>query len=78
MEKSIKVALMLAFTVCFTAACTNNNIRQVMGSAVANGADTQVKYSAFECTTLQQRCVQGEYQEWQTSDKELGCSCKKL
>ena len=29
------------------------------------------------CVYLQQRCAQGDYQEWQTSHKEMGCWCKK-
>jgi len=58
--------------------CTTQNGRQLMGSAIGNAADTQVAYSPAACFTLQQQCVQGEYQEWETSDKQMGCSCKKL
>jgi heme/copper-type cytochrome/quinol oxidase subunit 3 len=54
--------------------CTTQGGRQLMG----NAADTQVAYSPAACFTLQQQCVQGEYQEWETSDKKMGCSCKKL
>ena len=70
--------MLLAVVVTFSAGCTKSNMRQIVGSAIADGADTQVKYNAQECITLQQRCVQGDFQEWQTSDKEIGCSCKKL
>jgi hypothetical protein len=41
-------------------------------------ADTQVGYTRFACYTLQQQWVQGDYQERKTSDKQMGCSCKKL
>ncbi len=30
-------------------ACTKNNLRQILGSAVANAADTEVRYSALQC-----------------------------
>jgi hypothetical protein len=77
MKLSIKVMLLAAMAMLFVG-CTKNNMRQMVGSAIADGADTQVKYNVQECKTLQQRCVQGDFQEWETSDKEMGCSCKKL
>ncbi|GAC21161.1 hypothetical protein [Paraglaciecola arctica] len=77
MQFSIKVILVVAVATLF-AGCTKNNVRQFVGSAVADGADTEVKYNALECRTLQQRCVQGDFQEWETSNKDMGCSCKKL
>lgn len=58
--------------------CTTQGGRQLMGNAIGNATDTQVAYSPAACFTLQQQCVQGDYQEWQTSDKQMGCSCKKL
>jgi hypothetical protein len=70
--------MLLAAVVTLSSGCTNSHVRQMVGSAIADGADTQVKYSAQECRILQQRCVQGDFQEWETSDKEIGCSCKKL
>lgn len=77
MKPCIKIGLLVAVTVSFLG-CTKSHVRQFVGSAVADGADTEVKYNALECKTLQQRCVQGDFQEWQTSNKEMGCSCKKL
>ena len=70
--------MLLAAIVILSVGCTKNNMRQMVGSAIADGADTQVKYNPQECKTLQQRCVQGDFQEWETSNKEMGCSCKKL
>ena len=70
--------MLLAAIVTLSAGCTKSNLRQIVGSAIADGADTQVKYDAQSCRILQQQCVQGDFQEWQTSDKEMGCSCKKL
>lgn len=77
MRRTEKIILLLSMVV-FATACTKSHVRQWVGSAVADGADTQVKYSEFECRTLRQQCVQGNFQEWQTSNKDLGCSCKKL
>jgi len=77
MKLSVKMMLLVAM-VTLSVACTKNHVRQIVGSAVADGADTEVKYNPLECKTLQQRCVQGDYQEWQTSNKDMGCSCKKL
>lgn len=77
MQLSVKIMLVVAIVTLFTG-CTNNQVRQLVGSAVADGADTEVKYNPLECRTLQQRCVQGDYQEWETSNKDMGCSCKKL
>ena len=70
--------MLLAAMVTLSTGCTKSNMRQMVGSAIADGADTQVKYDAHACRILQQQCVQGDFQEWQTSDKEMGCSCKKL
>jgi len=58
--------------------CTKSDLKQIAGSAIAYGADTEVKYDANACRILRQQCVQGDFQEWETSDKEMGCSCKKL
>ena len=77
MKLSITIFL-ISVAVVLLSGCTKSNLRQIAGSAVANGADTQVRYSSHECRTLRQQCVQGDFQEWQTSDKEMGCSCKKL
>lgn len=70
--------MLLVALVTLSTGCTKSHVRQFVGSAVADGADTEVKYNALECRTLQQRCVQGDFQEWQTSNKDMGCSCKKL
>ncbi|MBU3003966.1 hypothetical protein [Paraglaciecola arctica] len=77
MQLLLKSLLMMTVVTIF-AGCTKNHVRQFVGGAVAHGADTEVKYSAIECKTLQQRCVQGDFQEWETSNKDMGCSCKKL
>ena len=76
--KLIVNMLLLATIVTLSAGCTKSNMRQMVGSAVANSADTEVKYDPQACVYLQQRCVQGDCQVWETSDKEMGCSCKKL
>ena len=77
MKLSVNIMLLVA-VVTLSAGCTKSNMRQMVGSAVADGADTQVKYNAHACRILQQQCVQGDFQEWETCDKEMGCSCKKL
>jgi len=77
MKLSLKIMLFAAVIILGTG-CTKSHVRQMVGSAVADGADTQVKYTAQECRILEQRCVQGDFQEWETSDKDMGCSCKKL
>ncbi|MCF2948201.1 hypothetical protein L0668_08800 [Paraglaciecola aquimarina] len=58
--------------------CTTKQAQHFVGAAIADGADTQVRYSASQCRTLRMQCVQGDFQEWETSEKEMGCSCKKL
>ena len=63
--------------VAILSGCTTQGI-QLIGSAIGNAADTQVRYTPAACNTLRLQCVQGEYQEWETSDKQMGCSCKKL
>jgi len=77
MKLSVNIML-LAAMVTLSTRCTKSNMRHMLGSAIADGADNQVKYDAHACRILQQRCVQGDFQEWETSDKEVGCSCKKL
>lgn len=77
MKKLIVISLMLLGTGMLSA-CTSKNTTQLLGHAIADGANTQVRYNASQCRTLQMQCVQGDFQEWQTSDKEMGCSCKKL
>lgn len=76
-HQSINAVLLLTISLLLCG-CTSQGGRQLIGNALGNAADTEVRYSAAECNTLQQRCVQGDYQEWQTSDKQMGCSCKKL
>lgn len=58
--------------------CTTKEAHHFLGSAIADGADTQVRYNAYQCRNLKMQCVQGDFQQWETSDKEMGCSCKKL
>ena len=74
---TFKVVLLASLVVLATS-CTKSNVRQLVGNAIADQTNTEVKYTAFECTMLQQKCVYGEYQEWQTSNKDIGCSCKKM
>jgi hypothetical protein len=37
--------MLLAAVVTFSSGCINSHVRQMVGSAIADGADTQVKYS---------------------------------
>ena len=76
-HQSVNVVFWLTISLLLSG-CTSQGGRQLIGNAVGNAADTEVRYSVADCKILQQRCVQGDYQEWQTSDKQLGCSCKKL
>jgi hypothetical protein len=77
MKFPIQMLLLAAIFTLFSG-CTKSDLRQIAGSAITDGADTQVKYDAHACRILQQQCVQGDFQEWQTSNKDMGCSCKKL
>lgn len=77
MNKLIVIAAILMGTLVLTA-CTSKNAKQLIGHAIADGANTQVAYNPSQCRTLRMQCVQGDYQEWETSEKEMGCSCKKL
>jgi hypothetical protein len=53
--KLIVNMLLLATIVTLSAGCTKSNMRQMVGSAVAN---TEVNYDPQTCVYLQQRCVQ--------------------
>lgn len=61
--------MLLAATVSLSTGFIKSHLRRVLGSAIANGADAQVKYDG-------QACIY--FQMWETSDKEIGCTCKKL
>lgn len=61
----------------FLNGCSTMDAKQILGAAAGNAAGTQVKYGK-QCYALKNQCVQGEYQEWETSDGVEGCSCKKL
>jgi hypothetical protein len=76
MKLLVKIIL-LACLVALATSCTKSNVRQLVSNAIAEQPNTEVKYTDVECTVLQQNCVHGEYQEWQTSNKDFGCSCKK-
>jgi hypothetical protein len=54
METSIFVMLLMVIIMLSTF-FTKSHFRQKVGSAIANGADTEVKYNVLECRTLQQR-----------------------
>jgi hypothetical protein len=70
---------MLLLAVIFTLfnGCTQSELRKIADSAIADVADTEVKHDLQTCVYLQQRCAQGDYQERQTSNKVMGCWCKK-
>lgn len=74
--QTMKLAVILIL-IGFLAGCTSMNAKQILGAAAGNAAKTQVKYGK-QCYALKNQCVQGEYQEWKTSDGVEGCSCKKL
>ena len=76
---SVKTLLVFAFLSLFVlllSGCTAKNTKQILGSAVANVADTKVGYDKPSCYVVQQQCRDGYYQEWETSDGVPGCSCK--
>lgn len=66
------------FLISIMSGCTTKQAQHLVGAAIADGADTQVRYTPHQCRTLRAQCVQGDFQEWETSEKEMGCSCKKL
>ncbi|MCC2617821.1 hypothetical protein LJ739_16335 [Aestuariibacter halophilus] len=72
----MKLLFTLAMTITLTA-CSHTAKRELVGSLVAGAADTKVGYNAQQCTTIEMRCVEGDYQQWQTSDGTEGCSCKR-
>ena len=37
--------------------CTKSDLKQIAASAIAYGADTEVKYDANACRILRQQCV---------------------
>ena len=76
MKKSMVITV--ALLAVLMSGCTTKQVQHIVGTAIADGADTQVRYNAYQCRTLKMQCVQGDFQQWQTSDKEMGCSCKKL
>lgn len=76
MLKQVQVMLILAAALTL-ASCSSHSAKQLLGSAAGNAAGTEVAYDK-QCTVLKNRCVQGVYDEWQTSDGLPGCSCKKL
>ncbi len=57
-------------------ACSSISGKQLLGGLAAGAANTQVAYDKMQCRTIQSRCVQGHYEEWETSDGTPGCSCK--
>lgn len=57
--------------------CSTTTGKALVGGAMANSANTQVKYNASQCFALKNQCVQGHYEEWTTSDGVDGCSCKE-
>lgn len=68
------VALLSVLLVC---GCSANAARDIIGKGVANAAKTEVGYTPQQCFVVKSQCVQGHFEEWQTSDGTLGCSCKK-
>lgn len=52
--------------------------REIVGKGLGNASGSEVGYNAQQCYVVKNQCVQGEYQEWRTSDGVPGCSCKKL
>lgn len=77
MKKLLALSVIL-LTLITVGGCTTKQAQHFVGSAIADGADTQVRYNDHQCRILRQQCVQGDFQEWETSEKEMGCSCKKL
>ena len=69
--------VLLLVLVVLVSGCSSMDAKQIMGAAAGNAADTQVAYGK-QCFALKSQCGQGIYEEWQTSDKVDGCSCKKL
>jgi hypothetical protein len=73
-----KNVVIICLSALCLAACTSQNVTHFVGQAIADGADTQVAYGPQQCMHLRSKCIHGEFQEWQTSKKEPGCSCKEL
>jgi len=77
MRKLLALGVIL-LTLIIAGGCTTKQAQHFVGSAIADGADTQVRYNDHQCRILRQQCVQGDFQEWETSEKEMGWSFKKL
>ena len=52
MKRSVNIML-LAVIVTFSVGCTKSNMLQMVGGAIVNGADTEVKYDVQVCVYLQ-------------------------
>ena len=67
----------LLMFVILLSACTSTTGRDLLGNAIGSAANTQVGYNKHQCFKIKSQCVQGHYEEWQTSDGVPGCSCKE-
>ena len=72
----LRILLILCMSV-LVSSCSSQTGKQIIGGAMANAVDTQVAYDKQQCYALRNQCVQGHFEEWQTSDGVMGCSCKK-
>lgn len=71
-----KFSLLITLGVVMLSGCSTINTKQLVGGLVGGAANTQVGYDKHQCVTIKSRCVEGHYEEWQTSDGVPGCSCK--
>ncbi len=63
--------------IAMTQGCTSRGAKELLGNAAGNASNTQMGYDK-QCFAVKSQCVQGLYEEWETSDGVPGCSCKKL
>lgn len=70
---SVKIPVFLLVSLlCGCSAVKNTFFREALEQAT----NSEVKYGSA-CMSLQARCREQFYSEWETSDGTLGCSCSK-
>ena len=42
---------------------------------IENQTGSKLGYSPQQCKQVKLQCAEGHYQEWPTSDGDIGCSC---
>ena len=68
--------LSLLFLWAALGGCSTLNTKELAAGGLGELAGSQISYNPAQCKVIRDRCVQGEYSEWPTSDGQTGCSCQ--